>query len=191
MKTRWIALTTLAGLALLQSGCASLSKSECLAADWYDIGVRDGANGRPEEYIVEHAAACERVAVAPDRARWLAGRERGLERYCTARSGYSVGVGGGDYNDVCFGAADLEFRRGWELGNRMHAVQSRISELERQSREIEARLRRADKPADDKDHLALSERERADLRRRLRDLEFEIGYATRDRDALESRQQEL
>ena len=120
----------------------------------------------------------------PDRERWLAGRERGLERYCTARSGYSVGSAGGSFNDVCFAGGELEFRRGWELGNRMHALQSRIDELERQSREIEARLRRADKPADDKDHLQLSDRERADLRRRLRDLEFEIGYATRERESL-------
>lgn len=191
MNTRLLALPLIALAALLQGGCASLSKSECLAADWYDVGVRDGANGRPEEYIIEHAQACQRVAVAPDRERWLAGRERGLARYCTVRNGYAVGSAGGAFNEVCFAGGELEFRRGWELGSRMHALQSRINELERQSREVESRLRRADKPADDEDHLALSDRERADLRRRLRDLEFEIGYATREREALEAAARDL
>ena len=44
----------LAALALVGSlsGCASLSKSECLNANWEDIGIRDGANGQSEEYLI-------------------------------------------------------------------------------------------------------------------------------------------
>ena len=59
-------LTTAALLGAL-SGCASLSKSECLNANWEDIGVRDGANGQPEEYLIQHSTACAKVNVAPDR----------------------------------------------------------------------------------------------------------------------------
>ena len=61
----------LAALALVGSlsGCASLSKSECLSADWEDIGIRDGANGQPEEYLIQHAKACSKVHVVPDRGR--------------------------------------------------------------------------------------------------------------------------
>jgi hypothetical protein len=191
MHTRLSALTLLLLAALLQSGCASLSKAECRTADWYDIGIRDGASGRHEEHIIEHAAACERVGVAPDRERWLAGREQGLARYCTASSGYRVGLNGGSYNDVCFANGEFEFRRGFELGGRIHGLEQRIDDLERQSRDIEARLRRADLPADDKAHLALSDRERAMLRGRLRELEFEIGYQTRERESLEWRARDL
>ena len=43
------------------SGCASLSKSECMNASWEDIGIRDGANGRPEEYLIQHSTACAKV----------------------------------------------------------------------------------------------------------------------------------
>ena len=66
MHSRYIALGLLLLFGLLQTGCATLSKSECRAADWYDIGIRDGASGRHEEYIIEHATACERVGVAID-----------------------------------------------------------------------------------------------------------------------------
>jgi hypothetical protein len=191
MHTRLPALSLLLFAASLLGGCASLSKSECRAADWYDIGIRDGASGRQEEYVIEHAQACERVGVAPDRDRWLAGRERGLERYCTVSSGFRIGRNGGSYSDVCFANGEFEFLRGFELGSKLHALDTRIDGLERQSRDIEARLRRADLPADDKAHLALSDRERADLRRQLRELEFEIGYQTRDRETLEWRARDL
>jgi hypothetical protein len=191
MHSRYITLGLLLLAGLLQTGCATLSKSECRAADWYDIGIRDGASGRHEEYIIEHAQACERVGVAPDRERWLAGRERGLERYCTASTGYRVGLNGGSYSDVCFANGEFEFRRGFEVGSKIHAVTARIDDLERQSRDIEARLRRADLPRDDKAYLELGDRDKADLRRRLRELEFEIGYQTRERESLEWRARDL
>lgn len=191
MYTRLPVLIPLLLAALLLGGCASLSKTECRSADWYDIGVRDGASGRHEEYVIEHATACERVGVAPDRERWFAGRERGLERYCTASSGYRVGSNGGSYSDVCFANGEFEFLRGFELGSKIHSLATRIDDLERQSRDLEARLRRADLPADDKAHLALNERERANLRGRLRELEFEIGYQTRERESLEWRARDL
>jgi hypothetical protein len=65
------------GLASL-GGCASMSKNECMAANWEDVGIRDGASGRPEEYLIQHPKACAKVNVVPDRGAWLHGREQGL-----------------------------------------------------------------------------------------------------------------
>jgi len=64
MNTRSL-LRILAALAVLGSlgGCASLSKSECLSANWEDVGIRDGADGRPEEYLIQHSKACSKVSV--------------------------------------------------------------------------------------------------------------------------------
>ena len=53
MNTR--SLTRIFAVAALlcgMSGCSSLSKSECMNASWEDIGIRDGANGQPEEYLM-------------------------------------------------------------------------------------------------------------------------------------------
>ena len=44
-------------------------------ASWEDIGIRDGANGRPEEYLIQHSTACAKVGVSPDRGAYLHGRE--------------------------------------------------------------------------------------------------------------------
>ena len=46
--------------------------------------MRDGANGRPEEYLIQHSKACAKVNVVPDRGAWQHGREHGLERFCVA-----------------------------------------------------------------------------------------------------------
>src|SRR4051812_34107862 len=86
-------LATLAVLASL-TGCASLSKSECLSANWEDVGIRDGADGRPEEYLIQHSKACAKVAVVPDRGAWLHGREQGLDRFCVPHRMYQLGENG-------------------------------------------------------------------------------------------------
>jgi Protein of unknown function (DUF2799) len=189
-RVHWM-MGLILGASLLQSGCASLSKDECRAADWYLIGQRDGANGRAEEYLAEHQTACGKIGIEPDQKAWFEGRERGLERYCTASSGYRVGESGGSYNDVCFAGGELEFRRGFDLGVSMHRLNSRLDEIERLVRETENRLRRADLPKDDSQYLAIEEAEKRRMRLELRDWEFERGYLTRDRDELKWRVREL
>jgi hypothetical protein len=176
-----IAFAMLATLAL--TGCASLSEKECRGGDWYSIGLRDGAGGRTEDYVSQHAAACQEHGVAPDYERWLEGRERGLERFCTARNGYRIGEVGGTYQDVCFAGAEMEFRRGYELGLRMNRVQSRLDQIENEIRTIEGSLSaRADE---------LTDEERQRLNYRLRELEYERGYVRRDHDDLEWRGRSL
>jgi hypothetical protein len=95
MNTRSL-LRILAALAVDGSlgGCASLSKSECLSANWEDVGIRDGADGRPEEYLIQHSKACAKVNVVPDRGVWLHGREQGLERFCVSYRAYQIGENG-------------------------------------------------------------------------------------------------
>jgi hypothetical protein len=164
-------------------GCASLSEKDCRGGDWYAIGLRDGAAGRTEDYIGEHSTACQRFGVAPDHERWLEGRERGLEQFCTVRNGYRIGEVGGRYDDVCFAAAELEFRRGYELGLRMNQVRSRLERIENEIRVIELQLARK------AEEITEAERER--LRWRLRELEYERSHVRSDHDDLERRGRSL
>jgi hypothetical protein len=98
-----LVVCVLGWLAALQ-GCASISKSECLTANWEDVGVRDGANGRGEEYLIQHSKACAEVGVTPDRESWLKGRDRGLERFCVPQRAYSIGEYGGHFDvGICRG----------------------------------------------------------------------------------------
>ncbi len=146
MKAR-VLIGALAVLAC--TGCATLSENDCRGGDWYSIGQRDGAAGRTEDYVAQHTAACQEFGVAPDHERWLEGRERGLERFCTARSGYRIGEVGGRYEDVCFAGGEMEFRRGYDLGLRMNQAKSRLDRIENEIRTIEGTLAtQADKLTD-------------------------------------------
>jgi len=95
MNTRSL-LRILGALAILGSlgGCASMSKNECLAANWEDVGIRDGADGRPEEYLIQHSKACAKVNIVPDRGAWSHGREQGLDRFCVPYRAYQLGENG-------------------------------------------------------------------------------------------------
>src|SRR5262245_62574282 len=87
------ALRTASSLALLAllAGCATLDKNECLRADWYAIGLEDGARGQPIERLGEHRRACAEHGVTPQTERYLTGRGEGLKSYCTYEKGFSVG----------------------------------------------------------------------------------------------------
>jgi hypothetical protein len=136
MRTLFIAVAA----PLLFSGCASLSKSACESDSWYDIGVRDGAAGHGQERFADHAAACAKHGIAGDRDRWLAGREQGLYRYCTARSGVEVGRHNGSYGGVC--PADLEptFLDGLRLGNDIAHARAEVAKIDHEIDRIERRL---------------------------------------------------
>ena len=41
-------------LATTIMGCSTLSKNECLQANWYELGWKDGNLGRPRSLFQEH-----------------------------------------------------------------------------------------------------------------------------------------
>jgi hypothetical protein len=120
-------------LCLLLGGCASLDKAECLNADWYAIGLEDGARGRALERLGEHRRACAGHGVAPNSERYLAGRAEGLKSFCTFQRGHSNGRAGQAFADVCpaelAGAFTAGYRQGrelYELNRQLSSVQSEI-----------------------------------------------------------------
>jgi hypothetical protein len=127
------------------TGCAAVSKSECQSGDWYDIGVRDGANGYGEERFLENAKACAKHGIAADRERWLDGRMRGLERYCTPHNGFEVGARNSSYGGVCGQFGEAEFLRGYNLGRELADVRGRLAHWNSEIHEIQERLDNDDK----------------------------------------------
>jgi hypothetical protein len=147
----------LTGFALLCTlgGCASLSKNECLAANWEDIGVRDGANGRPEEYLIQHSTACAKVNVVPDRGAWLHGRERGLERFCVPHRAYQIGEHGGHFDSgICRNFDQERLQVAWKKGRDVHRLGSELAAIDTEMRQISATLERKDLENKERERLA-------------------------------------
>jgi hypothetical protein len=168
MMNRSLAFPALALLALASlSGCASISESECMSANWEDIGIRDGANGRPEEYLIEHSKACSKVSVSPNRTAWLKGREQGLERFCTPYRVYQIGESGGGVDlGVCRGFDEERLQNAYERGRDVNRLAAEVSGIDNEMRDVHAQLQRKD----------LEQKERERLAYRLGQLE----YARRD-----------
>jgi hypothetical protein len=161
---------------VLVPGCASLSKGECLAEDWYSIGVRDGANGAGEERLLAHAEACSEHGTRPDRTAWQAGRVAGLERYCTAHRGLRAGEHGETYRGVCGPGGEDAFLHGYAVGRELADVRGRLSWIDREIRSIEA--------AFDDDDRELGKDERRLLRARR--VQYEIERLQRYEDLREA-----
>jgi len=123
------AFAALAAITLLGS-CATLSEEACRSGDWEGIGYRDGANGRYQDYLTNHAEACADYGIAPDTTAWLRGRSAGLLEYCTPANVYQVGRRGHEMTAVCQGHDVSDLRLANYFGLRYHEITEDIDDLE-------------------------------------------------------------
>ncbi|MDY6946956.1 MAG: DUF2799 domain-containing protein [Pseudomonadota bacterium] len=132
-------LRAVAAIALLAlSGCASISRDECLTVDWRTVGFEDGVAGYSGDRIGDHRKACAKHGVTPDLAAYQDGREQGLREYCVPVNGFRLGSQGGGYNGICPADLDPAFADAYESGRQLHTLQSRLSNV---SYELDSRRR--------------------------------------------------
>lgn len=132
------ALILFAALAL--GSCATLSEEECRAGDWRGIGIEDGQRGRAADFIDRHREACAKVGVTPDIAAWAAGRQLGLQSYCTPENAYDIGRNGRILNTVCPLTSLATLQAANRKGLTYHRIGQDIADLERHAREVRAQL---------------------------------------------------
>jgi len=134
----------LAGAAILlaATGCASMSKEECVTADWRAIGYEDGAAGYPVSAVSGRRQACAKKAgVTVDMAAYTSGRREGLGLYCRASNGYAVGARGGAYQGVCTGPEEEEFLAAYETGRHLYGLRSTVASIGGQIKQAQYDLR--------------------------------------------------
>jgi Protein of unknown function (DUF2799) len=128
-------------IAAIASGCASLDRAECLSANWYAIGLEDGARGRPLERLGDHRRACAEHKVVPDAERYVAGRDEGLKSFCTYERGFSHGRSGQSYSGGCPAALAVSFQSGYQLGRELHELHRRLADVQSQIARSKAMLK--------------------------------------------------
>jgi hypothetical protein len=151
---------------LLLAACASMDKPQCVNANWYAIGMEDGAQGRALQRLGDHRRACAEHGVQPDAERYAAGRNEGLKSYCTYDRGYRTGRAGSVYNGVCPEPAARDFLAGYQHGREVYGLQKRLDEVNADIRKTKASLAEP----------GLSPRARGQLAERLEDLTRESAY---------------
>ena len=148
-----------AGLLLALSiggGCATMSESECMTADWREIGRNDGLEGKRQNELARHHEACGRYGITPDQDSYTEGRKLGLAVYCTQDSGYWEGRNGSGYQRVCPGNLEPSFLDGYRAGqavyNAIETVRSIRWEMESardRIRSLENDIRKLESPGDE------------------------------------------
>ncbi len=117
---------------LMFAGCASLSKAQCLEGDWYEIGLHDGESGLESKQFDEYVDTCAKYDVLPDIVKYSEGRTQGLVFFCTGSVGYSEGLQGREYRNVCSGTPEELFLEGHSLGYNIHSAEETIIDLTRE-----------------------------------------------------------
>jgi len=114
-------IPTLLCLALL-SGCASMSKKDCLNANWEAVGYSDGSRGVHYTRLEKHRQSCVEYEVMPDDAAYRHGWEQGIRTYCTAANGYRAGQAGKNHKNVCPADVADDYMAGWRRGVRNYCT---------------------------------------------------------------------
>ena len=135
MKALWLVL-----LAYLLSACATLSKEECLHADWHQIGFEDGSKGKDILILAKHRKACAKAGVTADRVAYENGYRQGLFRYCTYTNALSLGSRGVKKPDFCPTLTQPEFDLGYAHGVERFQKQQLINTINGDIQRIERQI---------------------------------------------------
>jgi hypothetical protein len=173
---RWQCIAMAIIGSLLVTACATLSKEECVNANWETIGFSDGHNGDERSRIDAHREACAEYRVQPDLTKYLQGYERGVRIYCEPQRGFKRGRMGNAATDVCpeelrstYLSAYADGRYLYDHEHSMQQHEKTIKELHKQIDTAEAKRQDAENKLID-GHIPQTERARlVELIRRIDD----------------------
>ncbi|MBN7820032.1 DUF2799 domain-containing protein [Bowmanella yangjiangensis] len=125
---------------LLLAGCASISKEECLVADWYAMGVTDGSQGRALAAFRDYQADCAKHQLSSDFEQYQAGHQQGVVNYCVYSNGVALGRQGNNFNTLCESERFEDFQEGYFQGQQLHQMENKLAKLRRDMASIESRI---------------------------------------------------
>jgi len=169
-------------IALSLASCATMSPEECRFANWNDVGLRDGLDGKPLTLLNARVSDCADANVRVDGNAYLKGREAGLRNYCRLENAAPLGLNGGSYEGVCPAQIDGEFRRRYQIGYNVYASHAEVERIENRMQSLEQRLRRLDRDEDKRLRDANKEDDRRRIRRDIDDDRRHVRDELRDLD---------
>jgi len=182
-------------IAVSLSGCATLSKEECLVADWREVGFSDASQGYTQARVAEHRSACAEAKVTVNLDEYNSGFAQGLKNYCTVNTGFDLGAKGAGYPSQCIEKTFPRVRVAYREGQAVYAVQRERNEVERelqdkreQSKALTEQIAQNRSRADNK---ALSSSERSKAANTASALQRTAGDVFRETGELEQKARSL
>ncbi len=171
----WIILTA----ALI--GCASLNKNQCLQANWYELGWRDGSLGKPRSLFQKHADACVKHNVRAEKTEYYRGRDDSLKNFCTYDNGFSQGRYGKSYNYICPPDLETSFLAGFREGRKVYTYNRKVVAFEKRLKIIDNEIQAKEKLLYS---LEVNKEQRDILRSEIRQLDIKYRDNVRDLEEL-------
>ncbi len=178
--------------ALALAGCATkMSEEDCAFADWAAIGDADGQAGAAREAFGRRAERCAAFGVTANYDAYFAGRERGLQAYCTPGSGYEAGRSGQEYRGVCPADIEAGFLEEYQIGRRLYELEqahnAAVSAYDYAISSIDSSRDSIQRARKKLRESGLSEEDREKLRRRIESERRDIERTERELPYLASR----
>ncbi|MDO9077358.1 MAG: DUF2799 domain-containing protein [Brevundimonas sp.] len=181
---RLLLLAAAAGAALAVASCATMSKDQCLAGAWGEVGYRDGLEGQPMSLLADHEKACAEYGVAPDVAAYSSARADGLNGYCRWERGFQEGRQGDTYHGVCTRQQEEEFLPAYQDGQVVYAAEQALTNARSSVASLGSRLEELDDKITAKQAEAraegLTDEQRDAIRNRIQEIRRERADTERD-----------
>lgn len=181
---RILLLAAAGGAALAIASCATMTKDQCLAGAWGEVGYRDGSEGYPMSVLQDHEKACAEYGLAPDGVAYRSARADGLNGYCRWERGFREGREGDAYHGVCTPAQEEEFLSAYRDGQMVYAAEQALTNARSGVASLGARLEELDEKIAAKQAEAradgLSDEQRDRIRNRIQEVRRERADAERE-----------
>jgi len=178
----------LAGGLFALGGCAAVTKEQCVAGDWTELGKAHASVGKPATHLDEVVKSCGQHGVTPDTTAYLSGWHRGVRNYCTPLNGFTLGKQYKTKSPICPPALASRFETAYQLGFVIWTAENRVDEARSEIRSLEKRLDRLDEDLVDLDCKSKEKKQdrkdcrkkRKHLRDKVRDAEYDLRTARDD-----------
>lgn len=196
MSYKKIAILTMAVLMINLPACTLVEQYEqyvankqqrwCEQSDWYEVGYRDGGNGKAVSEFTRHASICQKFGITPDRMLWQKGHQTGIDtQYCTEENVRQLARKSYGFNDeYCPYGKQYALKHAYEDEKRRIEIEKLLEEKEKAFKDVENRLQKLNNElsTSSTDNRYAYELKR-ELEEKRRSLAYDIYYM-RDKNGL-------
>ena len=124
-------------------GSALRPTPTCAKVDWYEIGRRDGAEGKVADENAATPKECARDLLQGESEAYENGWNAGVVEFCTASAGLEAGRSGQTYEQVCPTHLERGFLEGYRAGVRIHELEEKNVAISRRIDSLSQSLEKA------------------------------------------------
>ncbi|MDQ7091540.1 MAG: DUF2799 domain-containing protein [Methylococcales bacterium] len=154
---------------LSTSGCATLSREDCMQGAWFDLGLSDGRRGKTFTRLGQHQKACLDYGIHIDNEQYNQGRDVGLKDYCQLDNAIDMGLRGHRYQSVCPPETHAVFLRYNQAAYDVYRCQEDLEGLDDDLYDKENSLLNNKLTDDDRSQIRVDIRDLDRERQRIRD----------------------